>query len=232
MTLCRYIVFLARSLAFSSIQNYLNIVRILHLEAGFINPLSAYTVKMLLKGVNRLIGKPPKPKLPITPDILLKMHGQLDMSIPFNKTFWAAALVAFFTFLRKSSLLPKSGTCFDPALHLSGSSLQFVNDGAIIFVRHTKTIQYHERILSIPIPRVKESPLCPIQALYDLLKMNGVYDLKSPLFCYRVTGSLTTLTHSTFVSALKKTLGVCGYDSAQYSGHSFRRGGRFTCFHL
>ena len=39
-----------------------------------------------------------------------------------------------------------------------------------------------------------------------------------------------TLTHSTFISALKKTLPACGFDPSQYSGHSYRRGGASHAF--
>ena len=37
--LCRYIAYLARSLTPQSVKQYLNAVRIMHLECGFANPL-------------------------------------------------------------------------------------------------------------------------------------------------------------------------------------------------
>ena len=39
ITLCRYAAHLAERLAYNSIKQYLNIVRIMHLEAGLTNPL-------------------------------------------------------------------------------------------------------------------------------------------------------------------------------------------------
>ena len=48
--LLRYVVFLARTLAASSIACYLNVVRILHLQRGFPNPLQ----DTLMRGTKRL----------------------------------------------------------------------------------------------------------------------------------------------------------------------------------
>jgi hypothetical protein len=77
-TICRYIAFLARSLSYSSIPGYLNIIRLLHVESGLDNPLSPYRIKSFLKGVNRRIRRPPKQKLPITVEILKQMYNVLD----------------------------------------------------------------------------------------------------------------------------------------------------------
>ena len=49
--LCRYVAYLATKLSYSSIGKYLNIVRILHLDAGFPNPLSANWILSVMKGV-------------------------------------------------------------------------------------------------------------------------------------------------------------------------------------
>ncbi|KAL5014772.1 hypothetical protein ScPMuIL_009042 [Solemya velum] len=59
------------------------------LQEGLIRnqTVTAFLLKMLLKGVHKLSGRPPKPKLPITPTILRKMQAKLDMS-SFDKTFW------------------------------------------------------------------------------------------------------------------------------------------------
>ena len=135
------------------------------MEAGLDNPLDSYRVRSLMKGVNRVIGAPPKRKLPITPDILLSIHAVLDFSISFNVALWAAMLVAFFTFLRKSSLVPRSVKHFSSKLHLCYSCVEQTPDGCVVSVKHTKTIQCHERVLKIPIPRIDGSVLCPVSAL-------------------------------------------------------------------
>ena len=202
------------------------------MEAGLNNPLDSYRVRSLMKGVNRVIGAPPKRKLPITPDILLSIHAVLDFSISFNVALWAAMLVAFFTFLRKSSLVPRSVKQFSSKLHLCYSCVEQSRDGCVVSVRHTKTIQCHERVLKIPIPRIEGSVLCPVSSLDCMRKNVPVVHDDMPLFSYLHEGKLTCLTYSTFVKALKHSIAACGYDASLYSGHSFRRGGATYAFSL
>ena len=57
-TLVSYCAFLARSLSANSIPGYMNVVRLLHLEAGFQNPLiNNWELASVQKGIARLLGK-------------------------------------------------------------------------------------------------------------------------------------------------------------------------------
>jgi hypothetical protein len=107
-TLCSYLAFLSRSLSPNSIKGYMNAVRLLHIEAGFPNPIAQnWEISMIQRGISRLMGKPPKQKMPITIQILTDLHRTLVDS-PSDWAFWLACLVAFYGFLRKSTLLPQS----------------------------------------------------------------------------------------------------------------------------
>ena len=56
-TICQYAAFLAGSLKFSSINNYLNIIALLHKDFGLSNPLTNnWALKSLLTGVKRAKG--------------------------------------------------------------------------------------------------------------------------------------------------------------------------------
>ena len=108
-TLTVYMAYLARRLSSNSIQGYMNVIRLLHLEAGFENPLEAnWDLKMIFKGISRQLGQPPKQKSPITAKILQLLHGTLS-DTPIDHAFWCGCLIAFYGFLRKSSLLPQNG---------------------------------------------------------------------------------------------------------------------------
>ena len=89
--LLRYVVFLARTLSASSIPCYLNVVRILLLQSGFPNTLqeslSKFQKDLLMHGVKRLDGNAVRQKLPISPDILRKLHGTLDLNNSLDATF-------------------------------------------------------------------------------------------------------------------------------------------------
>ena len=91
----------------------------MHLEAGYASPFQgSWHIDMLLKGTQRILVTAHKQKLPITPATLRQLFKQIDFTSPLEVTFWAACLVAFFSFFRKSNLLVKSITSFDSNLHL------------------------------------------------------------------------------------------------------------------
>lgn len=97
MCLLSYIAYLARTLKPTSINNYLNIVRIIHLESGIINPLEKnYAVNNLKKGIARQLGSPPKQMLPLTSEMLFEIRKNLCLMIPKDLAFWAACCVGFF----------------------------------------------------------------------------------------------------------------------------------------
>jgi hypothetical protein len=56
-TLKCYVAFLSRSLNPSSLPGYLNIVRILHVNSGFVNPFKDnFEINMIKKGISRKLG--------------------------------------------------------------------------------------------------------------------------------------------------------------------------------
>ncbi|XP_071099429.1 uncharacterized protein [Haliotis cracherodii] len=238
MTVLLYRVFLTRSPSATSIPGYMNIIRLLHLEVGLPNPLETWEQKALHKGILRLKGTPTKQKLPITPDILRRMHSHMDMSEPFLVAFWAACIIAFFCFLRKSTMLPEtrgSGSRKQTYLSLHDAKISPDKDSAMITVRHTKTIQFGQRVLKLPLARVPDSVLCPVKALEHLLSQYSeeLQHSNAPLFSYvDRSGVLKSLTYKSFVKTLKYYLDKCGYDSGAYSGHSFRRGGCSYAFDI
>ena len=80
-TLKCYVVFLARSLNPSSLPGYLNVVRIMHVNAGYDNPLKDnFEITMIRRGITRPLGRPQVQKLPFTLDILRAIFALLDMS--------------------------------------------------------------------------------------------------------------------------------------------------------
>ena len=183
-------------------------MRILHLEAGLINPFhNCWQVNiMLLKGAKRALGVAIKQKLPITPDILRSMFtlaGRLLFSSPLDVTFWASCIVAFFSFFRKSNLLVKSLASFDPSLHLCRKDASFSHEAVTLAVRWSKTIQYRQRTLHIPLPRITDCPLCPTPAM-----PSPTHTLIPLILCLRLCDSPLTLrclpgpTHHAAVSSL------------------------------
>ena len=197
LTLNRYAAFLARSLYASSIPAYLNAVRILHLEHGLTDPTkNSFQLATKLQGIKRVKGLTVSQKKPITPQILLAFKSHLNLDNPSHATFWAACLVAFFGLLRKANLLCKGLTQFDPSKHLRQGNILFFTDWAIIINRWSKTIQFSQRALTIPVPRIAQHPLCPYTVLEQAFRLVPA-PLSGPAFIIPASteGGLTPLTY-------------------------------------
>lgn len=184
VNLARFIALLSYKLSFNSIRNYLSEVRLLHLEAGFANPLDSYYIRSLLKGTKRVLGAQTVRKLPITPDILYRIFNILNFRDPKQLCFWAACLVGFFSFFRKSNLLAPSWEQFDPSKHMSRNNVRFSKTGAVIAVTWSKTIQYMQRSLLVPLPHIPKSPFCPSCILRLVFMLNPTNLSNGPAFMY------------------------------------------------
>ena len=223
--LCRYTAYLARRLAHSSIKKYLNIIRLMHIEMGFENPLKEnWFLNSVLKGIGRVKGLSIKRKLPITPQILLRIKLLLNLNNPKDAVFWAACLVAFFGFFRKSNLFPPNLNNFNPQKHLCRSDFSIHPWGIMIKIKWTKTIQCGERILSTPIPLLKKHPLCPVTAVVNAFNLTRYASTEGPAFTIFEKDRFVPYSPVKFVAQLRGLLDILGLPSKDYSGHSFRRG--------
>ena len=224
LTLRTYVAFLARSLKPLSVNCYLNIVRIMHLEAGFENPLKDnFELQLICRGVARQLGTPPIQKLPLTVEILEKIVTKLDFSLSSDLAFWAACLIAFYGMLRKSTLIPISERQIENCIWRS-DVINLCVDSFVIQIRHSKMIQFGQRVLQIPFCFCAVATLCPVRALILHLIASRLPSL-TPLFSFSRNGKVLSLTHKLFVTRLRSLLSICGFEPTSYSGHSFRRGG-------
>ena len=115
---------------------------------------------------------------------------------------------------------------FDPDCNLCAGDVPFTEKGAILTVRWSKVIQFKERILHIPLPKIVDSPICPSTALLHLTLDSPPCSNPVSLFHYTLVGaSNVPLTHNQFTDKLRACLSVVGLDATKFSGHSFRKGG-------
>lgn len=223
--LLRYAALLAQSLSFQSIRQYLNIIRLLHLEMGLPNPLEHnWGLQSLLQGVSRSIGQTQFPKSPITPTILLQIRPFLFLDQPLDCLFWAATLTGFFGMLRKSNLLPTSD--FDPVKHLSRDDFKLHSWGISVKILWSKTIQFGQRDFVIALPLINNSPLCPVSAIGKAFSLAPALS-KDPAFSFRTGGKLQLLTYSKFLQKFRQVLSRAGLPASDYAAHSLHRGGGY-----
>ena len=91
---------------------------------------------------------------PITIDILLRIFQSFQPRNVFHACMRAAFLVAFFSFLRISNLVPYtlSEVHSSASFFLRCRDITFTATGAYLHVFKTKTIQFKQKILEIPLP--------------------------------------------------------------------------------
>lgn len=224
-TLCLYAAMLARSLKYSSVKQYLNVVRLLHLEWGLPNPVcNDFRLGCLLRGVRRDKGDAVDRKLPVTPELLKKLLRHLNLNTLTDCSLWAAALLMFFGMLRRSNVL-SSPKGFNPLKSLRRSDIAVYSWGLVVSIRHTKTIQCRERSLKIPLPRIPGHCLCPVQAIVLAFEKSPGVSSDGPAFVVPRGAGFAPLSPVNFVSRIRLAFTRCGVDAKKYAGHSFRRGG-------
>ena len=173
-----------------------------------------------------MMGTSSRQKHPITPAILLSIRRSLNLSTPSHAALWALFTTAFFSFLHKSNLVATSASSFNCDLHLARRDIKFTDSGALLRIKWSKTRQFKEGIHIIPFPSIPDSPLCPVLAIQQYFALVPAPSV-APFFCLPMSRSLgfTPLTATYFTSSLKRVIVSLGMDPANYSPHSFRRGG-------
>ena len=218
----QYAAFLARRLTPSSVKQYLNVVRLIHLESNLPNPIKDnWMLSTTLTGITRVFGTPTKRKSPVTPNLLLDIYPHLDLNDPLQAMFWAAALVMFFGTFRKSNLFPDKSGEFCSAKQFTRADFVVTPDGSIILnVKYSKTIQFRQRNFLVQLCKL-EHALCPVSAILYAFKLCPLHSSAPAIVCNRAGLPMDSYT---FNCLLKKLVKKCGRSPHDYSSHSFRRG--------
>ena len=212
-----YCILLARTLQFSSIKTYLNIITLLHKSLDLPSPLSSFMVVCTLRGLKNSIGNTPKFKLPVTPLMLYAMLDNIDLSEVKSACLWVCCLCMFFGLLRKSNLVG----CHK----ILRGDVSFHDHSVQIVVKSTKTRNKNidpPRTLSLP--RLMNHRLCPVAAMVYYFSLSKQVPPSAPLCAIpSESGGFNQMSYKTIVDMVKSVAPVD--QVSQYSSHSFRRGG-------
>ena len=188
------------------------------------------TLQHVLKGIKSTqakMGQQPRPRLPITPDILGKLRLIWEKTPhDYNSIMlWAACTTCFFGFLKSGEITAHTTRTFDSTYHLTLEDISVVNigqPGAVqVRIKASKTDPFRKGV-DIFLGRTSNS-LCPVAALLAYLVIRS--KSLGPLFCM-ANGAY--LTRDLFVREVCKVLIAVGIDQSKYSGHSFRIGAATT----
>ena len=233
--ICRYIAWLGGQVgSIDTVGNYLtNGPRIYHMMYGlpWKDKYESWGVTLALRGLKRVKGAGrPGQKLPMTPELLLAIRSQLDFTQLNDISLWAACLVAFYGFLRKSNYAPETEkAATDPHILRRCDVIQRPGHQRLwLRLRHTKTIQYQERLLELALPCMPGHLLDPFTALFVYLNVTKSRPATEWLFGrLDDKGTWRPMTDEWMMKRVRELLQRAspGIDVSRYGTHSFRRGG-------
>ena len=118
-TITCYAAYPTHSQCYSSVNQYLNIVRIIHLEFGLPNSTQDnWTIQSVLKGIKRGKGTNSARKYPVMPSHILLMLRNLNLSTRNDKLIWTYSSVASLWQVPQhlwcsSVFIPEPAVCLD-----------------------------------------------------------------------------------------------------------------------
>ena len=119
-TIVIFLTHLSSSCKYCTIIDYLSAISVLRRHFGHsVTFQEVFTIKLVTRGLCCILSDAREQKLPITPDILRRICPLLSADV--DSGFWAAILIGFYTFFRKSNLVPKSAQDYDSSKNLSRS---------------------------------------------------------------------------------------------------------------
>ena len=228
-TLCLYAQFLSNSFeSVQAIRSYIQAIKHFHFISGYsVKPFEGIKLQLALRGLGRTISKPPRQAQPLSTDILRAIHATLNPLLPNDVVFWCILLFGFFSFARISNLVK---TCYTEFQITRGQVFWSERLMLLNFTR-TKTLQFGEKVLKIPVLANPGSKLCPVSAYKEMVRQIPA-PADAPAFVTPQGAGLRPYTYSLFERNLKSAIAKVGLDPSKFSSHSMRRGGASSAFQV
>jgi integrase len=213
---------LASRLTHSTIFGYITALRSWHIDNGsIIDTSKMFTLQRVLKGIAKAKGpRSVQRKLPVTTKLLELIKSVLDFNLHDHRLFWTICTIATYGLLRLSEVVPNN--------HKEKAPIRFsdiavdLNKCFSISIRFSKTDQIGQgqRIWLA----ANGSATCPYDALFQLYLKHSAYPItmNDSLFINHLG---VVPTRKWVIASLKIAIAKLGFNEAQFSGHSFRRGG-------
>ena len=213
-----YAQFLSKSfVSVQPIKNYISGVKTLHVYTENEFPQKdTFQLNLILKELSRLnphCPHCPKQASPITPNILLECDRSL------RRDFLVFIFTRIFLNEQKSNLVPNSVKTFNPNKQLCRSNIEINSEKNILLINisWSKTIQFGERNLVVPLISIPDSPLCPVKAYHNMISLVRTSKNSPAFYLFK----LLPVTYFQFQKVLKSLIKSIGKDPDEYSSHSF-----------
>ena len=202
-------------------------IKVVHEIGDYQFPQKITTLQMELKSIRFELAGPVKKATPITPKILCKIHGVIDLHNPLHAVAYFALVIGFCLFLRKSNLVPETRAAFNPKEQLCWQNVWWKSHIPMLTIEWSKTRQYRDKPLDLPLIAAKNVKVCPIFWL-TYIRMKFSPNSSDPLFSYPEAGKMVPLTYPVLSRLLKEWVTLAGLDTTEgesFTLHGLRRGG-------
>lgn len=220
-----YVAFLARSVSYGTVKNYLQGLQRFLLDRGWPGHFSKFRgLQMALAGMRRA-SKAVSRKLPITPFILMRVLGVVQLGCAREVMVFAAMLVAFGAFLRKANVCAASRSLSHIQRSLLRGDVRVDLQRHCLFVtlRFMKNAQFSDSVHTVVVAGRLGHPLDPVHWWLEYTRRVPAPE-SAAAFGYMRDGVYTAMVHAEFVAWVKALLTKAGFDASLFAGHSFRRG--------
>lgn len=206
-----YLTDYAASLSIATLQRRLVAISRAHTMQGHPDPVKADLVKLTMRGIRRVHGKPQGQVAPLLKDDMILLLSHTPNSLKGCRDR-ALLLLGFCAALRRSELAA-----------VQVEDLEFTSQGIILTIPRSKTDQTGQgRRIGIPRGRGR---ICPVQSINDWIMHSGAE--RGPLFRAITKGGILSadaLSDRVIADIIKHYAGKAGLNAKRYSGHSLRAG--------
>lgn len=207
-----YLACYAEILSPATLQRRLSAISRAHDTLNVPNPVKTEGIRLLMRGIRRKRGTKQREAKPLLRDDLVHILCCMG-SDPRDVRDRALLMCGFAGAFRRSELVS-----------LDVEDLQFVTQGVLVTIRHSKTDQ-EGKGRKVGIPNGRHKGLCPVQALAHWLEASGI--TTGPVFRPVTRSSAiacTRLTDRSVANIIKSRASAAGMEAKDLSGHSLRRG--------
>lgn len=197
----------------STLSRRLAAIRLMHVGARRASPHAGIEVDEVMRGIRRAWKRPPAQKAPAVDDEIKRMVDAVEPDTRRGLRDRALLLLGFAGAFRRSELVA-----------LDTEHLTAEPKGLRVMIASSKTDQEGAGQLVV-IPRVKDSPYCPLRALTDWL--NVVPITQGAVFRRLHRGDCvgrSRLSPQSVALIIKELAAKVGLDPVRYAGHSLRSG--------
>ena len=175
-------------------------------------------MKMFSTGLKRIMPHAIKQAKPATPQLLLKLSQVVNYRDQVEMVAWTGLLLGFYMFLRKSNLVPDTIDTFNKEQQFCRADLNLLglDRAMMVEIRWSKTIQYKQKVLRLPVLPAKNKAICPVfWAHYMVSRIPA--EPQDPVLALKGAGRTWALSANQLIYRFRKWLILIGEDPTVYS---------------